>query len=95
MPSSRPTSSPRIPTGMGFDEAATLPLAATTALLCLDAADPAPGDSILVNGASGGVGTFAIQLAKARGLQVTAVVSPRNTALARLLGGGPGHRLHR
>jgi NADPH:quinone reductase-like Zn-dependent oxidoreductase len=75
-----------IPTGMGFDEAATLPLAATTALLCLDAADPAPGDSILVNGASGGVGTFAIQLAKARGLRVTAVVSPRNRAIADSLG---------
>ena len=75
-----------IPAGLGFDEAATLPLAATTALLCLDAADPAPGDSVLVNGASGGVGTFAIQLAKARELQVTAVVSPRNAALATSLG---------
>lgn len=75
-----------IPAGLGFDEAAALPLAATTALLCLEAADPAPGDSILLNGASGGVGTFAIQLAKAMGLQVTAVVSPRNTALAVSLG---------
>ena len=75
-----------IPAGLGFDEAAALPLAATTALLCLDAADPAPGDSVLVNGASGGVGTFAVQLAKALGLHVTAVVSPRNAALAGSLG---------
>lgn len=71
-----------LPTGMGFEEAAALPLAATTALLCLDAADPAPGDSVLLDGASGGVGTFAIQLARSMGLHVTAVVSPRNKALA-------------
>lgn len=75
-----------LPPGLGFDEAATLPLAATTALLCLDAADPAPGQSILVNGASGGVGTFAIQIAKARNLDVTAVVSTRNVAQASTLG---------
>lgn len=75
-----------IPDGLGFEKAAALPLAATTALLCLDAVDPAPGSSILLNGASGGVGTFAIQMAKAMGLQVTAVVSPRNTALALALG---------
>jgi NADPH:quinone reductase-like Zn-dependent oxidoreductase len=75
-----------VPKGMGFDEAASLPLAATTAMLILDAADPAPGHSILVNGASGGVGTFVIQLAKARQLHVTAVVSPRNVALAMSLG---------
>lgn len=75
-----------IPTGMGFDEAAALPLAATTALLCLHVADPAPGDSVLINGASGGVGTFAVQLAKALGLHVTAVVSHRNATLARSLG---------
>lgn len=75
-----------LPTGTGFEEAAALPLAATTALLCLDAADPAPGASVLLNGASGGVGTFAIQLARSMGLHVTAVVSPRNTALASSLG---------
>lgn len=75
-----------LPTGMGFEEAAALPLAATTALLCLDAADPAPGDSVLLNGASGGVGTFAIQLAQSMGVHVTAVVSPRNKVLADSLG---------
>lgn len=75
-----------VPDGMSFDEAASLPLAATTAMLIVDAADPAPGDTVLVNGASGGVGTFVIQLAKARKLHVTAVVSPRNVALATSLG---------
>lgn len=75
-----------VPDGMGFDEAAALPLAATTAMLVVDAADPAPGATVLVNGASGGVGTFVIQLAKARQLHVTAVVSPRNVALATSLG---------
>jgi len=75
-----------LPTGMGFEEAAALPLAATTALLCLDAADPTPGASVLLNGASGGVGTFAIQLARSMGLHATAVVSPRNKALADSLG---------
>ena len=75
-----------LPSGLGFDEAATLPLAGTTALLCLDAASPAPGQSVLVNGASGGVGTFAIQIAKAMSLDVTAVVSTRNVALAKSLG---------
>jgi NADPH:quinone reductase-like Zn-dependent oxidoreductase len=75
-----------IPNGLGFDEAAALPLAATTAMLIVDAADPAPGDTVVVNGASGGVGTFVIQVAKARKLNVTAVVSSRNVALARSLG---------
>ena len=75
-----------IPAGVTFEQAAALPLAATTAQLCLDAAAPSPGQSILVNGASGGVGTFAIQLAQAQRLHVTAVVSTRNTALAGSLG---------
>lgn len=75
-----------LPSGMTFEQAAALPLAASTALVCLDAAEPEPGQSILVNGASGGVGTFAIQLAKARRLQVTAVVSTRNAELADSLG---------
>ncbi len=75
-----------IPDGLSFDEAAALPLAATTAMRIVDAADPAPGDTVVVNGASGGVGTFVIQLAKARHLHVTAVVSPRNIAIATSLG---------
>jgi NADPH:quinone reductase-like Zn-dependent oxidoreductase len=75
-----------VPSGTGFEDAAAVPLSATTASLCINAADPAPGSSMLINGASGGVGTFAIQLAKARGLHVTAVVSPRNLAQAADLG---------
>jgi NADPH:quinone reductase-like Zn-dependent oxidoreductase len=75
-----------IPDGMSFDEAAALPLAATTAQLCLDAADPQPGSTLLINGASGGVGTYALQLAKTMDLHTTAVVSPRNADLAGRLG---------
>ena len=75
-----------IPNGIDFEVAAVLPLAATTASLCINAADPAPGSSILINGASGGVGTFALQFAKAKGLHVTAVVSTRNLAQAASLG---------
>jgi NADPH:quinone reductase-like Zn-dependent oxidoreductase len=75
-----------VPDGVGFAEAASLPLAASAAMLIVDAADPAPGDTVVVNGASGGVGTFVIQLAKARQLHVTAVVSPRNLSLAKSLG---------
>jgi NADPH:quinone reductase-like Zn-dependent oxidoreductase len=75
-----------IPSGTGFDAAAAVPLAATTASLCINAAEPTPGSSILINGASGGVGTFAIQLAKSKGLHVTAVVSTRNVAQAEGLG---------
>jgi NADPH:quinone reductase-like Zn-dependent oxidoreductase len=75
-----------VPAGTSFREAATVPLAATTALLCLEKARLEPGGSVLVNGASGGVGTFAVQAAKTRGLHVTAVVSTRNIALVRSLG---------
>jgi NADPH:quinone reductase-like Zn-dependent oxidoreductase len=75
-----------IPAGVSFDEAAALPLAATTALLCLRAGDPRPGSSVLINGASGGVGTFGLQLARTMGFETTAVVSPRNADLARRLG---------
>lgn len=75
-----------IPSGITVEQAAALPLAATTAALCVDSADPVPGSTLLINGASGGVGTFAIQLARTKGLHVTAVVSTRNTDLARSLG---------
>lgn len=75
-----------VPESVSFEEAAAIPLAATTAAACLESASPTPGQTILVNGASGGVGTFAIQLAKVMGLKVTAVVSTRNVALARELG---------
>ncbi len=76
----------RIPDDVPFEQAAAVPLAGVTALEALVAAEPAAGRSILINGASGGVGTFALQLARANGLHVTAVVSPRNAAQARSLG---------
>lgn len=75
-----------LPEGTSFEHAAALPLAATTAMLCLVAAHPAPGARVLINGASGGVGTLAIQIAKAMDLHVSAVVSPRNLLVAEALG---------
>ena len=75
----------RIPTGTSFEQAAALPLAGNTALTCLRAGDPQPGTRLLINGASGGVGTFALQIAKAMGLHVTAVCSARNAELAHSL----------
>jgi NADPH:quinone reductase-like Zn-dependent oxidoreductase len=75
-----------IPAGTTFEQAAAIPLAANTALTCLRAGDPRPGDRVLVNGASGGVGTFIVQLGKAIGLHVSAVCSARNADLVRSLG---------
>lgn len=75
-----------MPAGMTFEHAAALPLAGNTALMLLRAAEPVAGQSMLINGASGGVGTFAVQLATSMGLRVTAVCSPRNAELARSLG---------
>ena len=75
-----------VPPGLTFEEAAALPLAAATALLCLDETGLEAGGSVLVNGASGGVGTFAVQAAKAMALHVTAVVSTRNVDLVVSLG---------
>jgi NADPH:quinone reductase-like Zn-dependent oxidoreductase len=75
------------PAGMTFEEAATLPIAGGTALLGLrDKGGVRPGTKVLVNGASGGVGTFAVQIAKALGGEVTAVCSARNVETARSLG---------
>jgi NADPH:quinone reductase-like Zn-dependent oxidoreductase len=75
------------PAGLTFEEAAAIPLAANTALLGLrDVAGVRPGQRVLVNGASGGVGTFAVQLAKAFGADVTAVCGTRNVDLVRSLG---------
>lgn len=74
-----------LPAGASFVEAASVPLAATTALLCLDETGLDDGGSVLINGASGGVGTFAVQAAKALGMRVTAVVSSRNVDLAQSL----------
>jgi NADPH:quinone reductase-like Zn-dependent oxidoreductase len=75
------------PAGVTFEEAAAAPVAAVTALQALrDHARVQPGQTVLINGASGGVGTFAVQLAKAFGAGVTAVCSTPNIELAHSLG---------
>jgi NADPH:quinone reductase-like Zn-dependent oxidoreductase len=75
------------PAGLTFEEAAALPLAGCTALQGLrDVARMQSGHRLLINGASGGVGTFAVQIGKALGAHVTAVCSTRNVELVRSLG---------
>ncbi|MDQ3121248.1 MAG: NAD(P)-dependent alcohol dehydrogenase [Actinomycetota bacterium] len=75
------------PANVTFEEAAAAPVAALTALQGLrDKGQLQPGQKVLVNGASGGVGTFAIQIAKALGAEVTAVCSTSNVDIARSLG---------
>ncbi|MEV0458150.1 NAD(P)-dependent alcohol dehydrogenase [Catellatospora methionotrophica] len=75
------------PQSLSFEQAATVPMAALTALVAIrDDAKVRSGQKVLVNGASGGVGTFAVQLARAAGAQVTAVCSTRNVELVRSLG---------
>ena len=70
------------PTNLTFEQAAVVPQAAFTALHALrDAGRVQPGQKILINGASGGVGTFAVQIAKAFGAEVTGVCSTRNLKL--------------
>ncbi len=75
------------PVGISFDEAATLPIAGLTALQALrDGGRLRAGQRVLVNGASGGVGTYAVQIAKAFGAHVTGVSSAGNHDMVRSIG---------
>lgn len=75
------------PANVSFEQAATVSIAAQTALQALrDRGKVQPGDKVLINGASGGVGTYAVQIAKSFGADVTGVCSTRNVELVRSIG---------
>jgi NADPH:quinone reductase-like Zn-dependent oxidoreductase len=77
----------RKPAGIDWVTAAAIPLAASTALDAVDAVDPKPGNTVLVMGATGGVGAFAIQFAAQRGARVIATAKPgEDDAFVRSLG---------
>jgi len=77
----------RKPAGIGFEQAAASVMTGLTALIAMrDAGRVQPGTRVLVNGASGGVGTMAVQVAKSLGAEVTGVCSARNVELVRSLG---------
>src|SRR4029077_1920352 len=77
----------RKPANITFEQAGTVAVAALTALQAVrDHGQVRPGHKVLINGASGGVGTFAVQVARSFGAEVTAVCSPRNVDTARSLG---------
>ena len=73
-----------IPSELSFEQAAVIPLAGTTALIALSGV--AAGQKVLINGASGGVGSFAVQIAKAKGAHVTAVCSTQKMSMVSALG---------
>jgi NADPH:quinone reductase-like Zn-dependent oxidoreductase len=75
------------PAGLTFEQAAAVPVAATTALRGIrDVGQVKAGQQVLVNGAGGGVGTYAVQIAAALGAEVTGVCSTRNAELVRSIG---------
>lgn len=77
----------KMPANLSFDQAAAIGVSATTALQLLrDDGHVQPGQKVLINGASGGVGTFAVQIAKAFGAEVTGVTSTKNLELVRSIG---------
>jgi NADPH:quinone reductase-like Zn-dependent oxidoreductase len=75
------------PRNISFEQAASVPMAAMVALQALrDHGGVRPGQTVLINGASGGIGTFAVQIAKSLGAEVTGVCSTRNMGLVRSIG---------
>jgi NADPH:quinone reductase-like Zn-dependent oxidoreductase len=75
------------PQNLSFEQAASIPVAGLTALQGLrDTGKLKPGQKILINGAAGGIGTFAVQIAKSMGAEVTGVCSSRNADMVRSLG---------
>ena len=77
------------PRNLTFEQAASVPVAAITALQGLrDEGNVQPGQKVLINGASGGVGTFAVQIARSFGADVTGVCSTRNLDMVRSIGAG-------
>lgn len=74
------------PRALSGPEAASLPLAAVTAMMCMEAAEVRPGDVVVIVGAAGGVGSFAVQLAAARGARPIAVARTANHDYVRRLG---------
>lgn len=74
------------PSGIGAIEAAAFPLAGVSAVQAVEAVDPKPGQTVLVVGAAGGVGSFAVQVLKANGAHVIAVAGPANAEYVKKLG---------
>jgi NADPH:quinone reductase-like Zn-dependent oxidoreductase len=76
----------RFPQALSATDAAASPLAGVSGLMCVDAVNPSPGDAVLIVGAGGGVGSFAVQIATARGARVVGVVSSDKVEYVRGLG---------
>jgi NADPH:quinone reductase-like Zn-dependent oxidoreductase len=74
------------PANLTFEQAAAVPTAGSVALQALQKGNVRGGQTVLINGASGGIGTFAVQIAKSRGAYVTGVCSPRNVDMVRSIG---------